>query len=171
MLCVVRAAQAQPPAASVSTGRTIFENRCSGCHGADGNGGELGPAIARRLTNLNDAQIKTTVLEGLPTKGMPANAISDADMPQLITFLRAMRPRRLGFQPYQLKAVLSNGKTLDGTVIAESFEGLQLRTADNRLHLLRRVDPATSPGNFARLLPKSTGPPITATSAGTVSRS
>ena len=125
---------------AVAAGRKTFENRCSGCHGADGNGGELGPAIARRVANLTDAQIKTTVLEGLPTRGMPANNLGDPDMPQLISFLRTMRPRRMGFQPYRLKAALVNGKVLDGMVVAESFEDAALKTDDDKLHMLRRAD-------------------------------
>jgi len=125
---------------AVAAGRKTFESRCSGCHGADGNGGELGPAIARRVANLTDAQIKTTVLEGLPTRGMPANNLGDPDMPQLISFLRSMRPRRMGFQPYRLKAALVNGKVLDGMVVAESFEDAALKTDDDKLHMLRRAD-------------------------------
>ncbi len=125
----------------LTAGRKTFENRCSGCHGADGNGGELGPAIARRLTNLTDAQVKTTVQEGLLTRGMPAFAnIVDTDMTQLIAFMRSLRPRRMGFQPYQTKAQLTTGKTLEGTVLAESFGDVELKTADNRLHLLRRAE-------------------------------
>ena len=94
MLAAASSAWAQD---SVSAGRKTFENRCSGCHGADGNGGELGPPIARRVTNLSDAQIKTTVVEGLPARGMPPNNVSDADMPQLIGYLRSLRPRRFRF--------------------------------------------------------------------------
>ena len=30
-------------------GRTTWVSRCAGCHGTDGNGGELGPAIAARV--------------------------------------------------------------------------------------------------------------------------
>src|SRR5580693_7260378 len=78
-------AWAQNPAAE---GRKTFETRCSVCHGADGNGGEMGPAIARRISNLTDAQLKTTVLEGLPTRGMPANNVSATDLPPLLTYLR-----------------------------------------------------------------------------------
>ena len=38
---------AQTPATPmISAGRKIFESRCSVCHGADGNEGELGPPIA-----------------------------------------------------------------------------------------------------------------------------
>ena len=124
---------------NLAGGRKTFENRCSGCHGADGNGGELGPAIARRVANLTDPQIKTTVLEGLPTRGMPANNVGETDMPPLLAFLRSMRPRRFGFQPYPLKAALTGGKMLDGTVVAEDFDGAQLRTGDNRIHLLRKA--------------------------------
>jgi alcohol dehydrogenase (cytochrome c) len=124
---------------AVAAGRDLFEHRCSGCHGADGNGGELGPAIAGRVVNLSDAQIQTTVSQGLPTRGMPANDVSDTDMPQLIAFLRTIRPRAAGFESYRLQAQLPGGQTLDGTVIAEGLEDLQMRTADNRLHLLRRI--------------------------------
>ncbi len=126
--------------AAALAGRKAFENRCSGCHGADGNGGELGPPIVRRVANLTDAQIATTVLEGLPTRGMPANAIAEADMTPLIAFLRTMRPRRVGFQPYRTRVQLTNGGSLDGMVVSESFQDAHLRTDDNRLHLLRRVE-------------------------------
>jgi alcohol dehydrogenase (cytochrome c) len=128
---------------AASPGRKTFESHCSVCHGADGNGGELGPPIARRLTNLTDAQVTTTVHDGLPARGMPVQTVTDAEMPQLIVFLRTLRPRPGfggGFRTYPLKAALTNGKTLDGTVISESFEGLALRAGDNRLHVLRKAE-------------------------------
>lgn len=136
------AAYAQVAGGAASLGRQNFESHCSTCHGADGNGGELGPAIARRLTNLTDAQLTATIHDGLPARGMPAQNVTDAEMPQLIAFLRTLRPRPgagNGFRTYPLKTALPNGKTLDGTVISESFEGLALRTPDNRLHLLRKI--------------------------------
>jgi alcohol dehydrogenase (cytochrome c) len=131
-------ARAQSP---VPEGRATFESRCSVCHGADGNGGEMGPGITRRVPNLSDAQIKTTVLEGLPSRGMPANNVSDAEMPPLVAFLHSLRPRRaFGFEEYPLKAVLTSGQTLDGIVISEGFDEAALRTPDRRIHLLRKVD-------------------------------
>ena len=33
---------------NVDPGRKAFETRCAGCHGADGNGGEMGPSIVLR---------------------------------------------------------------------------------------------------------------------------
>ncbi len=125
----------------VAEGRKTFETRCSVCHGADGNGGEMGPSIARRVPNLTDPQLKTTILQGLPTRGMPANNVSDAEMPALVAFLRSLRARGgFGFQPYPAKIKLTSGATLDGTVVSEAFDEAALRTsADNRLHLLRKL--------------------------------
>ncbi len=128
---------AQDPLAA---GRTVFENRCSGCHGSDGNGGELGPPIAIRMPNLSDEQISNTVRNGLPTRGMPANTVAAVEMPQLIAVLRALIPRETGFRPYALKAALTNGKTVEGMVVNEALEDLQMRGSDGKIHLLRRVD-------------------------------
>jgi alcohol dehydrogenase (cytochrome c) len=128
----------QTPAAE---GRRIFETRCSVCHGADGNGGEMGPAIARRIQSLPDAQLKTTILEGLPQRGMPASNLSAEEFPKLLAFLRSLRPMRGGggFQSYAATVKLANGATLSGTIVAEAFDEAALRTSDRRLHLLRKL--------------------------------
>ncbi len=126
---------------SLADGRKIFENRCSGCHGSDGNGGELGPPIAgERVRSLSSAQIATTVREGLPTRGMPGNNVNDADMPKLIAFLKSLEPGVVGFQPYAIKARLTSGKTLEGSVVNESLDDLQVRSADKKIHLLRKAE-------------------------------
>ena len=139
----VVAGTASLDAQDIAPGRKTFESRCSVCHGADGNGGELGPAITRKLAGLSDPQLRTTILEGLPGRGMPANNVSEADMPPLVDYVKTLRPRAgagFGFQSYSLKAPLTNGKTLDGMVIAESFEDAALRTPDKAVHLLRKVE-------------------------------
>src|SRR5437762_207365 len=41
-------------AQSPEPGRQVFVSRCAGCHGSDGNGGELGPAIASRVPSRTD---------------------------------------------------------------------------------------------------------------------
>jgi alcohol dehydrogenase (cytochrome c) len=128
-------AWAQAPAAA---GRETFEHRCSMCHGADGNGGEFGPAIAERIENFTDQRIQTTVSGGLPLRGMPAIDVGDREMPQLIAYLRTLRPRRIGFEPYRIDARITDGRTLGGTVLAEGLHDVQLRSTDNQLHLLRR---------------------------------
>jgi alcohol dehydrogenase (cytochrome c) len=112
-------------------GLETFENRCSGCHGSDGNGGELGPNIAVRMRRLSDEQVRNTVLHGVPGR-MPANNIDDGEMPKLIAYLRTLRPHLYGFQPYRVSAKLSNGETLTGLILNESFDDAQIRTDDNR---------------------------------------
>src|SRR5471030_2305857 len=74
-------------------GRVVFETRCSRCHGSDGNGGEMGPAIRGRLAARNDQQLAALVREGLPGQGMPAIQVSDAEMGPLTKFLRTLQPR------------------------------------------------------------------------------
>ena len=49
-------------------GRQVFESRCARCHGADGNGGEMGPPIVTRLTPLDDQQLAKVIRDGVPAK-------------------------------------------------------------------------------------------------------
>ncbi len=127
---------------NAAEGRKAFESRCSICHGADGNGGEMGPPITRRLQNMDDGQVKTTILSGLPDRGMPAVNVNETEMPVLLAYIRTLRPRRggFGFTQYPLKATLTNGKTLQGTVISEGFIEAALRSDDKRIHLLRKME-------------------------------
>ena len=126
---------------SVIAGRKTFETRCSVCHGSDGNGGEMGPGIARRLRGLTDAQLKTTITSGIPARGMPAFTLKDTEMEPLVSFIHSLRPRRgFGFEPYHANVQITSGGTLDGMIIAEAFDEAALRTADERIHLLRKVD-------------------------------
>jgi cytochrome c553 len=53
-------------AAQVSEpGRQAFVSRCAGCHGTDGNGGELGPNIATRIPSRTDQDLATVIRQGL----------------------------------------------------------------------------------------------------------
>ena len=72
MLAAGSDALAQAPDA----GRRTFEARCARCHGGDGNGGEMGPAIAQRLTGIDDQQLTKLIHDGLPLKGMPPTVVS-----------------------------------------------------------------------------------------------
>src|SRR4029077_8210112 len=83
-------------AQTTDAGRKLFENRCSGCHGADGNGGELGPPIARRSAGRTDVELTKTITEGIPSRGMPASKLTESDMKDLIRFLRTLRGRGFG---------------------------------------------------------------------------
>lgn len=131
------AAAAQSATETAVEGRADFEARCSGCHGADGNGGELGPPIVRRVASRDDAQLSTLIREGLPARGMPPNRASDPEMKSLISFLRTLR-RNTGIKPVRATFQMSDGKSLTGLVVNRTFADAQLRSDDNQLHLLRK---------------------------------
>jgi alcohol dehydrogenase (cytochrome c) len=118
-------------------GRKSFEARCAVCHGADGNGGDLGPAIALRLPPLQDQDLVKTIREGLPAKGMPGSPVGDTEMAGLLKFLRTIQ--RSGLPLVRLKVQTTDGRTFEGAVLGEGFDDLQLRTDDKRVHLLRRA--------------------------------
>jgi alcohol dehydrogenase (cytochrome c) len=127
------ARRTQPPAPA---GRRVFEQRCSQCHGGDGNGGEMGPPITTRLPLLTDADLTTLVRQGRMAKGMPAQAVPSAEMTALIRHLRSIERRE---PPLPRRTVqLTDGSAIEGEVLGEGFDDLQIRTADKQVHLLRR---------------------------------
>src|ERR1700691_57338 len=84
-------------------GRVLFESRCARCHGADGRGGELGPAIGNRLPARTNPQLASLIREGLPNSGMPANPVGDGEMMQLTRFLRTLQPSAAPPPPIRLQ--------------------------------------------------------------------
>ena len=124
------------PAAAQVTGRAVFEQRCAQCHGADGNGGEMGPPIAVRLAVLSDTEITTVIREGRPARGMPPQVVPAEDMTALLQHLRSIERREA---PLPRRTVrVDGGATLEGEVLGEGVDDLQLRTGDGRIHLLRK---------------------------------
>ena len=61
-------------AQNVDSGRQSFVTRCASCHGTDGNGGELGPAIAARAVLRTNDELRAVLRSGFPAAGMPAFA-------------------------------------------------------------------------------------------------
>src|SRR6266853_1534614 len=87
-------------------GREVFAARCAGCHGSDGNGGELGPGIATRVPTRTDQELTTLFRQGLPASGMPAfTNLSETDTTSLIQFLRTLKPRA-GSAPARAKVTV-----------------------------------------------------------------
>jgi alcohol dehydrogenase (cytochrome c) len=133
-LAVTAVAQAQ----NSDPGRETFVARCAGCHGTDGNGGELGPAITPRVPARTDAELAALVQNGLPASGMPAfPAVTATETGELIRFLRTLRPRA-GALPPRETVTLTDGRTLEGLVLNRSAVDLQVLGDDRRLHLLRK---------------------------------
>jgi alcohol dehydrogenase (cytochrome c) len=126
-------------AQTVDPGRGAFESRCARCHGADGNGGERGPSITERLTTRDDQQLTGLIRDGLPASGMPPSDVATTEMANLVKFLRTIQ-RRPDARPVVRRTIQTDeGKTLDGQVLGEGLDDLQLLTDDHRVHLLRRA--------------------------------
>ncbi len=131
-LAAVTAAAQSPEA-----GRQVFAARCAGCHGSDGNGGELGPGIATRVPTRTDQELTTLFRQGLPASGMPSFAnLTDNDSTSLIQFLRTLRPRA-GTAPARAKVTVG-GAALEGLVLNQSQFDMQMLGDDRRIHLLRK---------------------------------
>ncbi|MDQ6699072.1 MAG: PQQ-dependent dehydrogenase, methanol/ethanol family [Acidobacteriota bacterium] len=122
-----------------SPGKRAFESQCAVCHGGDGNGGEFAPGIVTRIVNRTDADIGSVIVDGLPNRGMPAFKLNEKDLGDLVGYLRTLRPPRRGDMiPVEVTVDTTDGHKLHGLSLNRTFEDMQLRTADGKIHLLRK---------------------------------
>jgi len=136
VLCVLSASVAA--AQSAEPGRATFVTRCAGCHGTDGNGGELGPSIATRVPTRSDQDLTNLLRDGMPASGMPSfGTLTPGESADLVRHLRTIRPRT-GFAPTRATVTLEPGRSLAGLVLNQSLTDLQLLGDDKQLHLLRK---------------------------------
>jgi alcohol dehydrogenase (cytochrome c) len=154
-LMTLGAALAQTP-----DGKQSFLSRCSGCHGTDGNGGEHAPSILARVQRNSPQELQDFLKEGAPMRGMPAfGSLPAPETAALVAFLRTLAPPpgrgggRGGFQT-RLKVETTDGKTLEGLVLGQTGRELQLRTGDERIHLLR----SSADGKFREATSQSDWP-------------
>jgi alcohol dehydrogenase (cytochrome c) len=125
-------------AQTVESGRQAYAGRCAGCHGTNGNGGELGPAITTRVPARTDAELTGVIRQGLSGAGMPAFPnLADAEVRDLIAFLRTLKPRD-GAEAVRTKVTLTNGASLEGLVLNQGTTDLQLLGDDRKIRLLRK---------------------------------
>jgi len=125
-------------AQQAESGRRTYGASCANCHGGDGNGGELGPAIATRVAARTDAEIATVIRQGFPGGGMPAfAALTEQDVTGLVAFLRTLRPRA-GTAPATTRVTLADGATLTGLLLNQGMSDLQLLDDQRHIRLLRR---------------------------------
>ncbi len=122
--------------AQVQDGRQTFQSQCSSCHGTDGNGGEHGPSILARLQRSSELDLVEFLKTGAPDRGMPNFAsMASAALAAVAGFARTLAPPA----PPQIKVITTDGRTLEGAALGQTGRELQLRTADDRIHLLRRA--------------------------------
>jgi cytochrome c oxidase cbb3-type subunit 3 len=85
--------KAYPPAL-IQSGRDLFRQDCSFCHGRDAGGGETGPDLTRSKLVAEDVdgdKIGPVVRNGRPDKGMPRFDRSDQQIAALMAFIHAQR--------------------------------------------------------------------------------
>jgi cytochrome c oxidase cbb3-type subunit III len=78
----------------IAEARQTFENRCAGCHGLDGRGGERAPDIATspKTQNRTDAALTQIITNGIPANGMPSFSSLDAPtIKALVKYLRVLQ--------------------------------------------------------------------------------
>src|SRR5215213_3029827 len=90
---IVAASTALVSAQAADPGRKLFESRCARCHGADGNGGEMGPSIVERLPTRDDQQLRELIRTGIPARGMPPTEVTSGEASDLLKFLRGIERR------------------------------------------------------------------------------
>ena len=133
-LLVPSIAAAQSP----GPGQQVFVSRCAGCHGSDGNGGELGPAIVDRVAARTDEDLTVALQAGTSRRGdAGVSNLTATESGDLIRYLRTLR-RREGSGPVRTKLTLADGGAIEGLVLNQSALDLQLLGDDRKIHLLRK---------------------------------
>ena len=70
-----------------------FSVLCAACHGADGTGGERGPAIVGRSESRSHslAELRDLIRNGRPAAGMPAFSLPAAELDEIAAYVHALR--------------------------------------------------------------------------------
>ena len=81
-------------AEAVTEGKTLYDQKCTTCHGADGGGGEIGPAIVsgdRVDIGVSDAQTFNIIKNGVTGTPMTPQRLSESDIWKIVTYIHALR--------------------------------------------------------------------------------
>jgi PQQ-dependent dehydrogenase (methanol/ethanol family) len=84
---------ASAAAQSVPAAKKRFSVLCAACHGADGTGGERGPAIVGRSESRSHslAELRDLIRNGIPAAGMPAFSLPAAQLDEIAAYVHALR--------------------------------------------------------------------------------
>ena len=81
---------------AIARGEQLFSIACSQCHGPEGYGTRLAPALNSQqfLSQTSDAAIQQIISQGVPGTVMPAwgGRLSDADIAAIVAYLRSLEP-------------------------------------------------------------------------------
>lgn len=88
-----------PKAQVASRGQALFNGEvkadinCFHCHDGDGSGTLWGPNLGKRVPRLTDAQIANAIAEGPGIMPSFKGKLSDADVRDIVAWLRSRFPR------------------------------------------------------------------------------
>ena len=77
------------PEQPLEPGEEVFADACADCHGADGDSGSA-PPLSTMVPLLSDEQLESVIIDG--ADNMPGGLVADADLPDLMTYLRETFP-------------------------------------------------------------------------------
>ena len=127
-------------------GDDSFQTRCAVCHGGDGAGTDRARSILPTIHSREPDQLATIITKGVSSKGMPAFEMPAEELSLLIAHLKKLAEKvspaaRDPRAPQMREGTLpmAGGGSLSGVILNESGFDAQLRTADGKIHLLRRV--------------------------------
>jgi PQQ-dependent dehydrogenase (methanol/ethanol family) len=75
-------------AQDIGEGIDLFNTTCAHCHGGNGQGGQLGPSILKRIAEENDLSLIDFLQVGNPLRGMPPVQLEMPRMYSLLEYLR-----------------------------------------------------------------------------------
>jgi PQQ-dependent dehydrogenase (methanol/ethanol family) len=80
-------------AQAIDAGKRPYEERCAGCHGADGTGGGHGPGIVdmRRPRAATREAVRLLIQKGAPDIGMPAFPLPDEEADAIAAYVMRLR--------------------------------------------------------------------------------
>ena len=97
----------------------------------------MGPGITTRITLRTDQELATLVRAGLPSKGMPGFHFADAELRQLLAYVRTLGSRRRE-APAPVSVHTSDDATLSGFLLNRSADDMQVLADDGTLQLFRK---------------------------------
>jgi len=81
-------------AQAIAEGDALYHKTCTTCHGANGGGGEIGPAIVagdRIDLGVSDGQTFNVIKNGVPGTPMRPQALPDADIWKIVSYIHTLR--------------------------------------------------------------------------------
>jgi alcohol dehydrogenase (cytochrome c) len=116
-------------------GARIFRERCSGCHGIDGSGGQVAPSLTRSEYDHGDSDlaIYQILRDGIPGTAMPSAGLPLRELLQVTAHLKMLQvhssedetlePQRLAIQVSSERLRNAGAKTDEWLTYSGSYNG------------------------------------------------